>query len=72
MISSGLLLFVFGVANEVAFAIYDTLHFFIFSSNKCANYPNYKGVAMGEGEHEGHGLPPILFWTKTKILVALC
>ena len=41
VILSGLLLFVFGVESEVAFCIFLTHFPFLFSSNKCANYPKY-------------------------------
>ena len=42
VILSGLLLFVFGVDTEIAFRRLCMTHFtFIFSSNRCANYPKY-------------------------------
>ena len=41
VILSGLLLFVFGVDNEVAFCRLNTHFTSLFSSNKCANYPKY-------------------------------
>ena len=41
MILSGLLLFVFGV-DKFHFADYMTHFTFLFSSNKCANYPKYR------------------------------